>query len=171
MFAKRSLNELCAAKAKRCAFPQPPFVAWWSKLSTFSSKSNSGGMIASTSMWWGGWAFGPRHLSTLAVLILAGGLPLVPHAAWARWTFAALCAVGLLINLAAKGTTGYSLPTQVMHPFTEMIWPGVVAKSFTDMQWTNALGFSGVMGMAMFLLGLFASLRFMAATSPTETPR
>ena len=128
-------------------------------------------MMSAHSMWWGGWAFGPRHLSTLAVLILAGGLPLVPHAAWARWTFAGLCAWGLLYNLAAKGTTGYSLPTQVMHPFTEMIWPGVVAKSFTDMQWTNALGFSGVMGMAMFLLGLFASLRFMAATSPTETPR
>ena len=128
-------------------------------------------MMSSHSMWWGGWAFGPRHLSTLAVLILAGGLPLVPNTLWARWTSTVLCAWGLIYALAAKGTTGYSLPTQVHNPFTEMIWPGVLAKSFTSMQWTSPLGFSGAMGMALFLVALFAALRWTGHLHPTDTKR
>lgn len=115
-------------------------------------------MMSAHSMWWGGWAFGPRHLTAVAVLLLAGGIPLLPARAWVKWSFLALSAWGLLLAFAAKSTTWYGLPTEVRHPFAEMILPAVYHKQFTDMQWPLAAGFSATMGTFLFVLTFVAVL-------------
>ena len=115
-------------------------------------------MMSAHSMWWGGWAFGPRHLTAVAVLLLAGGVPLLPDRPWVKWTLAALSAWGLLLAFAAKNTTWYGLPTEVRHPFAEMILPAVRHKQFTDMQWPLAAGFSATLGAFLFLLTFAAVL-------------
>ncbi len=34
-------------------------------------------VVSAYAMWWGGWAYGPRHLCAAAVLLIAAGLPLI----------------------------------------------------------------------------------------------
>jgi len=75
-----------------------------------------------------------------------------------KWTLAALSAWGLLLAFAAKNTTWYGLPTEVRHPFAEMILPAVRHKQFTDMQWPLAAGFSATLGAFLFLLTFAAVL-------------
>ena len=126
-------------------------------------------MIASHSMWWGGWAFGPRHLTALAVLLLAGGLPQLPDRSWVRWSFLLLGTMGLLLAFAAKSTTGYSLPTEVLNPFRELMWPAIVNKQFTHMQWAVRVGFSATMGTTLFVLVFLTALRFTRHAEETST--
>lgn len=115
-------------------------------------------MMSAHSMWWGGWAFGPRHLTGLAVLLLAGGVPLLPDRSWVRWSFLALSAWGLLIAIGAKSTTWYGLPTGVLRPFREMIAPMLRGKALTTLQWPVEVGFSPAMGSFLFLLTFAGAL-------------
>jgi hypothetical protein len=127
-------------------------------------------MIASHSMWWGGWAFGPRHLTAIAVLLLAGGLPLLPDRGWVRWSLLLLGSWGLLLAFAAKSTTGYSLPTEVMHPFRDLMWPAISDKRFSHMQWAVDVGFSATMGTTLFVLAFLAALRWTRRAAETSNP-
>ena len=126
-------------------------------------------MISGHSMWWGGWAFGPRHLTAVAVLLLAAGLPLVPVRPWAKWSFILLSIAGLVVAFATKSTTGYSLPTEARHPFRELVLPSVLERSWTTMQWPTAIGFSGAMGTFLFLLALIFVLRWFRMNSAPNT--
>ncbi len=118
-------------------------------------------MIAGHSMWWGGWAFGPRHLTTVAVLLLAAAIPRLPDRPWADGALVYLSIWGLLVAITAKCTTWYSLPTAVKHPFGEMILPAVLQRSFTDAQWPVIVGFSSIMGTVLFVLAFIFVMRFL----------
>ncbi|MBK9175837.1 MAG: hypothetical protein IPM46_05755 [Flavobacteriales bacterium] len=124
-------------------------------------------IIAGHSMWWGGWAFGPRHLTSVAALLLIAGIPRLPDKPWADGALVWLTALGLCISLAAKATTWYSLPTDVVQPFREMILPQVLQRSFTESQWPVAVGFSPVMGTFLFVLAFIFGLRVLARSSST----
>lgn len=119
-------------------------------------------MIAGHSMWWGGWAFGPRHLTSLAVLLMISCIPRLPDRPWADGALVWLTCWGLVIALAAKATTWYSLPTEVAHPFRELILPQVLHRSFTESQWPVSVGFSPAMGAFLFVLAFILALRTMA---------
>lgn len=121
-------------------------------------------LIAGHSMWWGGWAFGPRHLTSIAVLLLAAGLPRLPDRPWADGAFVYLGLWGLVIAFAAKSTAWYSLPTGVARPFRDLILPAVRDRSFTTMQWPVGAGFSPIMGTALFLLAFLAVMHFLRRT-------
>lgn len=116
-------------------------------------------MIAGHSMWWGGWAFGPRHLTSLAALLLIAGIPRLPDKPWADGALVWLTVWGLCIALAAKATTWYSLPTEVTRPFRDLILPHVIQRSFTESQWPVAAGFSPVMGTFLFVLAFILGIR------------
>ncbi len=66
-------------------------------------------------MWWGGWAYGPRHLIPLTLLWLHAALPRITAGAVPWRVFAPLAGLGVLINWAAKATHGYLIPDK--HPF------------------------------------------------------
>jgi hypothetical protein len=118
-------------------------------------------MIAGHSMWWGGWAFGPRHLTAVAVLLILAVLPKLPDRPWADGALVYLTLWGLVVSLAAKTTAWYSLPTEVKHPFREMLLPYVLDRGFTTMQWPVAVGFSPIMGTFLFAIALVLALRTM----------
>lgn len=118
-------------------------------------------LIAGHSMWWGGWAFGPRHLTSIAALLLIAALPRLPERPWADGALVWLTLWGVVVVVAAKCTTWYSLPTEARHPFREVIAPLVAARSFTESQWPVGAGFSPIMGTALFLLALIFALRLL----------
>ncbi len=108
-------------------------------------------LISAHSMWWGGWAWGPRHLTTVAVLILAFGLPKIhPHGAMGI-AFLVLAGVGLFIGLAAKSTIGLGAPSDVLHPITELVLPKILAQDFTVLQWPVVLGLSPAIATFAFV--------------------
>jgi hypothetical protein len=115
-------------------------------------------LISSHSMWWGGWAMGPRHLSSVAVLLLAGGLPLLPRTETMGWLLLATSAAGLVLTVAAKSTLGYALPTGVDPPFTELILPAFRSGAHASGQWGVAWGMKPQDATFAFLLLLLASL-------------
>ena len=121
-------------------------------------------MIAGHSMWWGGWAFGPRHITSVAVLLLAATLPRLPDRPWVDGAFVYLSIWGLVIAFAAKSTAWYSLPTDVKQPFNELILPAVRDRSFTTMQWPVDVGFSPIMGTTLFLVAFVVAMSFLSRT-------
>lgn len=126
-------------------------------------------MIAGHSMWWGGWAFGPRHLTSVAALLILSALPRLPQRPWADGALAWLCGWGVIVALAAKVTTVYSLPTEVLHPFREMILPQFMHRAFTESQWPVLVGFSPTMGTFLFALALIFALRALRRL-PNDAP-
>ena len=62
-------------------------------------------------MWWGGWAYGPRHLIPLVLVWLHAALPGIAAGRKVSWlTVAPLAGAGLLLNWAANATHGYLIP-------------------------------------------------------------
>ncbi len=116
-------------------------------------------LISAHSMWWGGWAWGPRHLTSVAVLLLAAGLPLLPWTPVVRRWFLWVCGAGLLLNLGARLTTGYSLPTGIVRPFIDVVLPALVNGN-TGGTWTDLLHLGPVAGAAGFMGALALTIRW-----------
>lgn len=102
--------------------------------------------------WWGGWAYGPRYLMAAAVLLAYSTLIHHEFSRRERWIFFLLCSFGIICAFAAKVTIWYSLPSEVLHPFTDVIWPRIVRGEFTSMQWPVWLGVSSVVASLLFVL-------------------
>ncbi len=115
-------------------------------------------MIASHSMWWGGWAIGPRHLTTVAILVLAAGLPLLANRKSLDWIFIVLCFLGVAVNFAAKNTIGYSAPTEIKDPINELILPAFFEGRFTEGQLPVLAGIDPTASTIAFFLIFVLSL-------------
>lgn len=128
---------------------------WWKDpvllpaLLTIVAMSGFGG-------WWGGWTYGPRYLSAVAVLLFYRCLPSL--ASW-RWSTAALplfACFGMLCTFAAKDTVGFSLPTEFMHPMIQVVLPAVGTMHAID-QWPVLLGVPARWCSVLFLLVFVAA--------------
>ena len=109
-------------------------------------------MISAHTMWWGGWAFGPRHITVIAVLMLVAGLPKIPDAAWARWSFALLGTLGLVLAIAAKNTVWGALPSDIPEPLRTVLLPALRSGNWTEHQWPAMLGLAAGAASFIFLL-------------------
>lgn len=127
-------------------------------------------MLSAHSMWWGGWAWGPRHLTSIAVLLLAGGLPLLPWTHAMRNTFVVVGGVGLLLNLSARITTGYGLPTGIQRPFLDLILPALRNGHFGGGPWTDLLHLGPIAGLAGFIGALVLTVRWSRRLLTTPSP-
>jgi len=88
-------------------------------------------LISSYTMWWGGWSWGPRHLVAVTILLLYQGLILLQQSGIKKYILLPICAIGIIINLMAKITVQYSMPTEVQNPIKEL-WVNNLAKGFTN---------------------------------------
>jgi hypothetical protein len=136
-------------------------------------------MISAHTMWWGGWAFGPRHITVIAVLLLVAGLPKIPDAAWARWSFALLGTLGLLLAIAAKNTVRGALPSDVAEPLGTILLPALRAGNWTGHQWPAMIGLSAgaasfafllIFGLALFLFIQLDRRRTPSPDAPVPLP-
>ncbi len=108
--------------------------------------------------WWGGWTYGPRYLTAVAVMLLYRCLPSLAMFRWSRAAFFPAALFGLLCAFAAKDTVGFSLPTEFMHPLIEVILPSI-GKSHAEGQWPVVFGipatWSSMTFYMMFILGSY----------------
>jgi hypothetical protein len=113
-------------------------------------------LISAHTMWWGGWAYGPRHLTVVAVLFFATGLPLVPK--HRGWTLLA-CTVGTLgavLAIAAKSTVWGAFPSDVYDPISHVLVPALEQGAWSTMQLPVTFGLAPGRSAAMFA-ALFAA--------------
>lgn len=108
-------------------------------------------LIASTSMWWGGWAYGPRHLCAVGLFLL---LPIISGAAgrplW-RSVFLGFATAGCLLSFLAKWTHGSAIPTEVREPITDLLLPAFLRGDFSANAWLVPLGAHPLWSVASFL--------------------
>ncbi|MBP6311644.1 MAG: hypothetical protein KA408_05200 [Flavobacteriales bacterium] len=109
-------------------------------------------VIAGYTMWWGGWAFGPRHLAASTVLLLYAGIPKVARNT--KWSNALVVAsaIGFVFALATKSTLWYDLPTDITSPLTSLIMPNLMTGDFSDRFWViDTLMMSKKLAAALFV--------------------
>lgn len=77
-------------------------------------------LISSYAMWWGGWAFGVRHMIALTILLLYRYLPLFATKPINKWVGYPVLLAGAFVGLLAKITCIYSVPSEVDYPLLFM---------------------------------------------------
>ncbi|MGO9712883.1 MAG: hypothetical protein ACLQBL_28740 [Polyangiaceae bacterium] len=86
------------------------------------------GFVAAFWMWDGGWCIGPRHLTSLMMILLYEGVDAVARTPRARPLFLGLAGVGVAINLVAVATNPFA-PSE--RPFSDLYWPAFKTGSIT----------------------------------------
>jgi hypothetical protein len=81
------------------------------------------GLVSSYFVWWGGWAYGPRHLIPLAMLLFYEGLPPMARTLTLRRWLHLLSLFGLFMVWISKATALYLLPEQFTNPVFEVSLP------------------------------------------------
>ncbi len=115
-------------------------------------------VVSAYAMWWGGWAYGPRHLCAAAVLILATALPQI--AADHSWRPGLLIAatIGLFMSWAAKSTVWYSLPTEEHRPVLNVVLPHLRQGDWSRWQWPVSAGLAPMAASFAFLFLLTGAI-------------
>jgi hypothetical protein len=121
-------------------------------------------------MWWGGWSYGPRHLTAIAVMLAWRSLPALGAASWARWPFFLTATFGVLCAVAAKSTCWFAVASEYRHPLAELVWWNVARHSFNGMQLPALAGFSGAMSTALFMVALIFAMRLLVKRDHARLP-
>lgn len=79
--------------------------------------------VSSYFMWWGGWTYGPRHLTVIAMLLTFEGIVYCSRHQFSKTLFWALTGFGFIAAFLAKSTVLYSIPSEVGWPLFQRIWP------------------------------------------------
>jgi hypothetical protein len=80
-------------------------------------------LVSSYFVWWGGWAYGPRHLIPLAMLCFYEGIPLMARTEALRQFLHAMSLAGIVMVWVAKSTSLYIMPEQFSNPVFEIAFP------------------------------------------------
>ena len=108
--------------------------------------------VALLGMWWGGWAFGPRHLTTVGVVLAYGTLPYLAERTWSRWAVPLVGLFGIVYAFGAQFTLWHGMPTGVQNPLLELVLPAVRNGQWTTMQWPTLLGVAPGVANLLFVL-------------------
>ena len=114
--------------------------------------------VSSYQMWWGGWAYGPRHLTAAAVLLAWRSLPMIAPRRWLRWPTILFTLFGFACAFMAKSTLWSGLPTGVKNPVVEEVMIRFAGGEFTPLQLPVQFGASPAMATILFPLVLAAVL-------------
>jgi hypothetical protein len=130
------------------------YLAWFSILFFLA--------IGSFFTWWGGWSYGPRYLTVLAVLLVYEGLIFISKFDLSRTIFVALAGYGLLSAWLAKSTLAYMIPDYFLrregysNSFFNIIVPEVSAGRYNSNNFLSYFlnispGISSFAWIALFL--------------------
>lgn len=123
-------------------------------------------LISSYFVWWGGWAYGPRHLIPLAMLLFYVGIPAYAEKGSFRGWVYAVSIAGLGMVWLAKSTTLHIMPEQYVNPVFDLAWPAFLGGRLRhDAIPSQFFGVNPLvaawMWVALFVLALFG-LRLLA---------
>jgi hypothetical protein len=88
---------------------------------------------ASYYMWWGGWSFGPRHLTPVIMILLYEGTLYLSKIKFPKFVFFILCTAGIFLAWSAKATRIYMMPddpTRFSNPLKSLIIPDFAQGKF-----------------------------------------
>jgi hypothetical protein len=80
-------------------------------------------LMSSYFVWWGGWAYGPRHLIPLAMILMYEGIPMVARLATSRTPLFLLSIAGIFMVWITKSTVLYMLPEEYSNPVFDLALP------------------------------------------------
>lgn len=87
-------------------------------------------LVSSYFGWWGGWAYGPRLILFIVVLLLYEGFIYLQGKDLHMFSLWTLLLIGLGCAFAAKFTVLYSIPSESYFPFTDTIIPNIKAGNY-----------------------------------------
>ncbi len=109
--------------------------------------------ISSYQMWWGGWCWGPRHLTTITVVWLYAGIKAFHQRKKSIWIAYGLLVIGFIINFLAKSTIAYSAPSDIKFPLLETVMPNLLNGNFNPNNLASlVLGTSPLLASMLFVL-------------------
>jgi hypothetical protein len=83
--------------------------------------------ISAYKMYWGGWAFGPRHLIPALFLVFYEGLLWFERSSSPKWLIFALSSVGVFNAWMANATVTYMIPENYEYPYFSLFWLDLLA--------------------------------------------
>src|SRR6185436_7088719 len=87
--------------------------------------------ICTNVAWYGGWCYGPRYLSAIAVLLMFEGIIRMRGQSFSqKIIFYFFTSVGLIFTFMAKSTAVYSLPTEEKNPVFNILMPEFLKGNF-----------------------------------------
>ncbi|MEP7170220.1 MAG: hypothetical protein ABI855_12680 [Bacteroidota bacterium] len=118
--------------------------------------------ICTNVAWYGGWCYGPRYLSAIAVLFLfEGSMRMSKQTRPKKILFYFFTCIGLLFAFMAKSTVIYSLPTEEKNPMFNIIIPEFFKGNFNKNNLLSILfNTDAPTGNFLWLPFLFAGLYF-----------
>lgn len=88
--------------------------------------------ISSYFSWWGGWSYGPRHLTAPAVMITWTCVVWLLKNNLKKYILLPVCGVGIILTFISKVTAMYSIPTEIKNPFSGVLFPQFMAQQIND---------------------------------------
>ncbi len=139
----------------------PGFVLWWRSKEEraawwmcLTSVLAFGWFNASSAMWWGGFAIGPRYLLPMLPFM---ALPMVfvlrrwGQQIWLKLVFAALAVWSLIATWGLTLANQAFPPDTIQNPFANYAWPNWLAGNIAR-NWGTLLGLRGVASLAPLVL-------------------
>ena len=116
--------------------------------------------ICTNVAWYGGWCYGPRYLSAIAVLLLfEGSIRMSNQSQVKKVVFYFFTTIGLIFTFMAKSTVVYSLPTEEKNPLFKIIIPEFFKGNLNENNVPSILfNFNPVAGNLLWLPFLFSGL-------------
>jgi hypothetical protein len=88
--------------------------------------------ISANQSWDGGWAYGPRHLIVIAVLLIFEGAIFLSNHKFSKTALWIFLSAGIIITLAAKVTATYSIPSNYSSCLNQLIFPELLKGHVND---------------------------------------
>jgi len=116
-------------------------------------------IISSYFMWWGGWTYGPRHLTAIAIIICYEAIPYIIKNGYNKIVFWILIFIGFATAFIAKITLQYSLPSEFKNPLFDLIFPEFFKGNFNNNNVLSLLfglnnGTSAIIWIVLFFIGI-----------------
>lgn len=83
-------------------------------------------LISGYFSWWGGWCYGPRHLTSAYLILALGAIPFFRDNKYLFPLFRILSLMGLILGLMALNTYWQGLATHYTNPFSQRIIPALI---------------------------------------------
>ena len=117
-------------------------------------------IISGYFMWWGGWCYGPRHLSVIAILIGYESVPFLIKKGLNNLFLWITIVLGMFITFASKITFQYSLPSGTKNPISELIIPAFFKAEYNDNNILSLLfclnnGVSALIWIMLFITSIY----------------